>query len=1501
MFHPAVDHWFQQTFAQATPVQDAAWAEIRGGHDVLIAAPTGSGKTLAAFLCAINDLVSHSQGLSAAEGGVPEPFQLAGETAQAGGPASDAPVKLAEGVQVLYISPLKALSNDIEKNLRHPLTGVEDWLAAHKLPASGIRAMVRTGDTPPGEREQMRRHPPHILVTTPESLYLLLTSASGRSMLSGVRDVIVDEIHAVAGSKRGSHLALSLARLDALAERRPRRIGLSATQKPIEEIARFLTGGRPCRIVDTGHQRKRDLQLELPSSPLSPVMANEVWEEIYNRLQQLIESHRTTLIFVNTRRLAERLARHLAERLGEQAITAHHGSLARQHRLDAEQALKNGQLRALVATASLELGIDIGHVDLVCQIGSPGSISGFIQRVGRAGHGVGEIPKGRLFPVTRDDLVESVALLRAVRDGLLDTVRVPPAPLDVLAQQVVAEVSARDWMLDELFAALTAAWPYRDLPRERFDRLIDMLASGYATRRGRRAAYIYHDAINGAVRARPAARLTALQNGGAIPDQFDYEVTLMPQGYRVGTLNEDFAFESIPGDIFQLGNTSYRVLKIEQGRVLVEDAHGQPPTIPFWFGDRPGRSDELSLAVSDLRAGLQLRLQDQPAQAVQQWLEQQGIQPHAAQQVVAYMAAVYEALGCIPTRRQLVLERFFDDTGDMHLVIHAPLGSRIMRAWGLALRKRFCRHFNFELQAAALEDCLILSLGETHSFDNDSIPKFLNSASVRQVLIQALLDAPMFEVRWRWNATIALAVQRIRNGQKLPPQWQRNQAEDLVAVVFPDQLACQENIRGEREVPDHPLVQQTIDDCLNETMDIDGLEQVLRELEAGELQFTCLDLTAPSPLAAEIINARPYAFLDDGDAENRRTRAISQNPRDLEDAALLSIISVPAIEQVQAECWIAPRNPDELHDGLLQLGFLTKQEFTSGCAATGATGNATAWARWFQLLQDEQRASCVRAADGQQWWVATERLAEFLLLPGSRVAHPQPPARWLPPAYTAPDDMAGTTPDMPEAASGQPAAPDDALILAITELVRSRLAGLGPVSLPAMAQHLGIEQGQVHQALLQLQNEGYVVRMAASDTAQSTAQSTDQGTTSAPGPSHERWCERRLLARIHRYSRERRRHAARPVSPAAYMRFLAAWHGLDAPSEDLGQALTLLEGWAAPLAAWEPSLLQARCRDYAAHELDQLFLAGQITWFRPLCGATARRQIVAATPVCIVARPHYRHWQQLAQPGGETAADDLPGAARQVLDLLQAHGAMFSDDMQHRVGMLRTQMEQVLGLLVARGLVTADAFSPLRWLIRPEASRRRRLRSSQRRRGFSADGMLGRWSAVEQVETGSAATTQADLAVICAALLRRYGVVFRAVLERETLAPPWRDVLRYLRRMEDRGEVQGGRFVDGFSGEQFALADAVGLLRRKEAEPDQPELVVISATDPLNLGGIITAGVKTAALTSNRILLCNGVPVARMQGQELEVLDRKTSLSQQQIERRLSTVRKLGQGLESRG
>ncbi|MDX2419050.1 MAG: DEAD/DEAH box helicase [Xanthomonadales bacterium] len=1421
LFHPAVSTWFENTFETPTAVQIAAWPRIANEERVLIAAPTGSGKTLAAFLCAINELVQQTRHGA-----------------------------LEDKVHVLYISPLKALSNDIEKNLQAPLLGIADELLASGEIAHNIRAAVRTGDTPTSERTKMSKRPPHILVTTPESLYLLLTSVSGRNMLAGVSTLIVDEIHALASNKRGSHLALSLARLDALCGSPPARIGLSATQKPIKRIADYLCGGQQCAIVDTGHKRHMDIKLVLPESPLAPVLSNEVWEELYERLVAYIRDHRTTLIFVNTRRLAERIARHLAERLGEDAVTAHHGSLSRTHRLEAEQALKTGQLKALVATASLELGIDIGHVDLVCQMGTPGSISALLQRIGRSGHAVGETPKGRLFPLSRDDLVECVALQKALELGELDAIVIPRAPLDVLAQQLVAEVSARDWQVDDLLQVVCAAWPYHDLTKEQFLAVVRMLADGYSTRRGRRSALLFYDAINGHIRARPAARLTALQNGGAIPDHFDYEVIMLPQGHRIGTLNEDFAFESVPGDIFQLGNTSYRMLKIEQGRVLVEDAHGQPPTIPFWLGDKPGRSDELSLAVSTLRFDIEERLKEQePAKLIEK-LGDEGVSTPAAIQLVEYLHASMQALGCLPTRDKIVMERFFDDSGDMHLVIHAPLGSRLMRAWGLALRKRFCRQFNFELQASALEDSLILSLGETHSFEIADVADYLKPETVRDVLIQALLDAPMFELRWRWNATIALAVQRMRNGKKLPPQWQRNQAEDLVAVVFPDQIACFENIRGSREIPDHPLVNQTIDDCLTDTMDIDGLEDLLTKMAAGDVEIISLDLVGPSPLSREIINARPYAFLDDGEAENRRTRAIGNDPDDLSSAATLSIISVEARTQVRDEAWIQPRNADELHDGLLQLGFLTSDEYSTGNSSCGAGGTASQWGKWFSALGEDFRVCSVSLDRTENrgvahWWLASERLPEWLAI------HPF--------SQFSPDPTA-LLPDSPVYER------DEALVV----LLRSRMSGLGPVSRSQLAMDFDLDEDRLQRALLSLQNEGFAILMQ------------DDATENL-------WCERRLLARIHRYSREQRRRAVKPVSPATYMNFLVRWHAMDDAGADLDQALSSLQGWSAPAAMWEHHLLSARCKDYSPEQLDQRFLSGQLAWFRPSSMPEQTGTIVSATPLAIVPRSNTSQWLPKAPDPG--AISD--STARKILHLLEKHGAMFTPDLEQESGLLRPQLEQALKTLIAAGVITSDAFSPVRWLLRPEAQKLRRSRQAKR---HAPNLPVGRWSITGtgfgSVQTESFSNgAQQRLAVICQSLLRRYGVVFRAVIQRETLLPPWRELLNYLRRMEDRGEVRGGRFVDGFSGEQFALPEALGLLRQPVETNGKPIFTIISACDPLNLGGLIVPGVKTPSITGNRVLLENGLPVARMIGEEFQEFANIGAEASREARRRLLVVR----------
>ncbi len=1409
-FHPAVRAWFSARFAVPTPPQARAWASIKAGRHTLVAAPTGSGKTLAAFLAAIDDLVR--EGIA---GGLPD------ET------------------RVLYVSPLKALSNDIQRNLEEPLAGIEAQLAAAGEPAARIRTLVRTGDTPQAARAAMRRQPPHILVTTPESLYILLTSDSGRRMLASVRTVIVDEIHALVGSKRGSHLALSLERLQALTDAPAVRIGLSATQKPIEAVARFLVGSpgvRPdgsadCAIVDTGYSRERDLALELPPVPLDAVMANDGWTLIYDRLARLIADHRTTLVFVNTRRMAERMARHLSERLGEDQVTAHHGSLSREHRLNAEQRLKHGQLRALVATASLELGIDIGDVDLVCQLGSPRSVAAFLQRVGRSGHSVGGTPKGRLFPLSRDDLVECAALLDAVGRGELDRVHIPAAPLDVLAQQLVAEVAGREWEEDALYDLVRRAWPYRDLPRETFDDVVRMLADGFATRRGRRGAYLHRDAVNRRLRARRGARLAAVTSGGTIPDQADFDVVLEPEGHRVGSVNEDFAIESLAGDIFQLGNIAYRILRVADGKVWVADAKGQPPNIPFWFGEAPARTDELSAAVSRLREGVEARL-DEP-EVAQRWLSEEiGLGETAAAQVTAYLGAARAALGGLPTLKRVIFERFFDEAGDQHLVIHSTFGGRINRAWGLALRKRFCRTFNFELQAAATEDAIVLSLGATHSFPLDEPARYLTPDTVREVLIQALLAAPMFEVRWRWNATVALAIARMRGGKRVAPQLQRMQAEDLVAVVFPDQLACLENIAGDREVPDHPLVNQTVEDCLTDVMDIDGLQRLLGDLAAGRIELLTHDTVEPSPLAQAVLVANPYAFLDDAPAEERRTLAVQSRRWAGYDNDDLGRLDPQAIERVRREAWPEVASADELHDGLMLLGFLTESE-------------ALPWKQPMAALTGDGRATRCDCGSARLW-VAAERLTQL------QAVHPHlqcDPPLAVPPELLRPWDGEG----------------------ALRELIRGRLEGLGPVTAARLVSDLGVTVPPVASALAALEQEGFAMRGRYSGDAVDTE-----------------WCDRRLLARIHRYTVARLRAEIEPVPAADFMAFLLHWQHVSPEGRGEGEAALLavieqLEGFEAPAASWESDLLAARMATFWPHDLDALCQSGRVVWARiappkPSADGRGAAGPVRATPIVLTPRRRLDLWRRLGGASGEGSTSDTAQAVEQALREL---GASFFDDLQHRTGLLRTQLEQALGQLVATGRAHADRFAGLRALVAP-AQRRRRSERLRRQRNLPAGVEdAGRWSVLPPVRApadtarGWRASGLGDeeLETVARVLLRRYGVVFRRVLEREAdHLPPWRELLRVYHRLEARGEVRGGRFVAGFSGEQFALPEAVGSLRRLRQQTHGDEFLVVSAVDPLNLVGIVTPDERVPSLAANRVLYRGGVAVATLVHGEVRYL-----------------------------
>jgi len=1412
LFHPAVQHWFRHQLGEPTAVQAQSWPSIRHGRPTLISAPTGSGKTLAAFLCAIDDLLQ--RGISG---------------------------QLQDRAYILYISPLKALSNDVQKNLSIPINGIRDRLLESGIADVNLRAWVRSGDSTPGERSRMIKQPPHIIVTTPESLSILLGSASGRQLLQSIETVIVDEVHALAGNKRGAHLSLSLQRLERICATAPRRIGLSATQKPLSEVARFLMADQVenCVIVDSGHRRAWDLSLQLPLSPLQTVMANEVWEEIYQRLSELISTHRTTLIFVNTRRMAERVAHRLGERLGETAVTAHHGSLSREHRLLAEQRLKHGQLKALVATASLELGIDIGDIDLVCQLGSPRGINSFLQRVGRAGHQVNGVSKGRLFPLSRDDLVECSALLMAINTGQLDHLSLCPPALDVMAQHIVAEAAANECSVDDLFESFRHAYSYRQVEKDEFVDVVQMLADGYTTKRGRRASYLHYDRVNGVIRARRGAGLTAIMNMGAIPDQFDYDVILLPESLYIGNLHEEFAFESLPGDIFLLGNTSYQIVKVQQGKVYVHDAHGAPPTLPFWLGEAPGRSSELSQAISQLRQQVQQQLQqgyaqhldDLPIEQVAAHFAQENagtlpIDNIAATQLYEFLALASACFRHLPDRQHIVMERFFDENGDMHLVIHSVYGSRINRAWGLALRKRFCRKFNFELQAAADDDHIILSLGPTHSFPLDEVQHYLKASNVREVLIQALLDAPVFATRWRWVCNIALAVPRMRNGKRVPAQFQRNDAEDLVALVFPDQLACLENISGNREIPDHPLIQQTLQDCLQENMDIEGLELLLREIEVGQVKVDCYDLSAPSPLAESIINANPFAFLDGAPAEERRTLAINSSPvNKIGDAAQLAHIQARVIEQVCGDNWPLIRNADELHDALSWLGYLCQQELQDH---NGLLQNA------LQQLLQQQRACSIEVGE-QRLWLARERLVEFIVLYGEIQ---QPP---LAPLASKPDAVIPDT------------------VTALAQILHSRMEAIGPVSVTRICREMQLDSPLVEQALLQLENSGLIFRGRF-------------GNPVDDASDGEQWCERRLLARIQQQNRQYQRSQVKPVAPAQFMRFLFHWHGVDDKGinvDALYQVLQQLEGLSLSANGWENHVLPLRLSAYTTTLLDELCATGRISWLRlQNSDASSRKQAIASTPIALIPRQHLTLWQR----HNHCDEKQLSSAAYKILQLLRGQGALFFSDLVSRSGLLRSQVETALGLLVAQGWISADHFSGLRALVAPNRKKPKLGSSQAHPRNIEN---AGRWWILPHIAAPQdnfvKDTNVADNAIedsddnirhICQCLLKRYGVVFRKLLEKESQLPPWRLLLYQFRRMEDRGEILGGRFVESFSGEQFALRDAVHALRRAEPQQDLPALYFVSACDPLNLSGIVTGEEKIPSQASTQIAYHNGAAVA---------------------------------------
>jgi ATP-dependent Lhr-like helicase len=1330
VFDPIVQEWFRGRFGRATEPQIQGWPEIAAGRDTLISAPTGSGKTLAAFLFCVDRLVREARA-----------HRLKDET------------------QVVYVSPLKALSNDVQKNLEVPLAELAELAKRQGIALDPIRTAVRTGDTPMAERQQMVKKPPHILVTTPESLYILLTAERSRAMLRTTTTVIVDEIHAMADDKRGSHLALSLARLDALTEKRAQRIGLSATIKPLEEVARFL--GPNTSVVDIGHRRDMDLAVEIPRDELAAIASTEMWADIHDRIAELILAHRTTLVFVNTRRQSERVSQALGERLGADAVLPHHGSLSRRMRFEAESRLKKGELRAVVATASLELGIDIGTVDLVCQIGSPRSIAVALQRMGRSGHWVGARPKGRLFPSTRDELIECAALLSAIRKGDLERIEIPQNSLDILAQQIVATAASETWAEDDLFALVRSAYPYRTLPRQDFDAIVEMLSEGIATSRGRAGALLHRDQVNGRVKGRRGARLAAITSGGAIPENANYTVIAEPDGKAVGTLDEDFAMESLVGDVFLLGTQSWRIRRVEPGRVRVEDAHGAAPSIPFWLGEGPGRSPELSAEVSSIREEI---LAD-PAPAPAFLMERCGVPEAGALQAAAYVRAGAAELGALPSVKTVIAERFFDEAGGMQFVLHAPFGSRITKAWGLALRKRFCRTFNFELQAAATDNGLVLSLSDQHAFPLELVFAFLKPETVENTLRDALLPAPMFGARWRWNATRALAILRSRNGARVPAAIQRMRSDDLLAAVFPDQVACAENLAGPIQIPDHPLVRETIENCLREAMDVDGLKQVLADIESGRIRTVAIDTVQASQFSHEILSANPYAYLDDAPIEERRTRAVQlRKTLGTDVTGGEGILDPGIIDQVSAESWPDPRDADELHDALLTLIGLPP---------------VPDWQGLYDELAAMGRVRTIWRA-GQPFWVPTERL---------------------------------------------PIANDPfAVVSGWMELS-------GPVTPMGLSEKLAFPGDEVEQALLRLETQGQVLRGHFRQT-----------------EGEIEWCNRRILARIHRATLGHLRREIEPVTAAAFERFLQRWqhvwpssqlHGADGTLQIVRQ----LQGYEIPASAWEPEVLARRIARYEPEFLDELCLSGEVMWARlsphPAWAESRRVRPTRIAPVSLFLRED-AEW--LMDGPGPADLASLSHPARETLAALERNGASFFLDLVRLTHRLPSEVEDGLWELLAGGLVTADGFDNLRALIDPKR-RRGEGRGGQRRPRHAA----GRWAIVRH--TAAPIPSEKRVEHFARQLLSRWGVLIRDLLARETLAPPWRELLPVLRRMEARGELRGGRFISGVTGEQYARPEALDLLRVVRREGSDDAGITVSNADPLNLSGIILPGPRVSRLS----------------------------------------------------
>ncbi len=1482
-FHPAVRAWFAERFGEPSPAQLAGWPVIAAcdeppGHDVLLCAPTGSGKTLAAFMWAIDRLFRD------AERGA-----------------------LSDHVSVLYVSPLKALANDIRINLEEPLAGIRESalrLAGGRSAHGAIcevRAGLRTGDTPAHERSAMLRRPPHILVTTPESLFILLTSPRFRRSLGAVRYVIVDELHALAPNKRGAHLMLTLERLERMVRlggaARPARIGLSATLNPIERLAQFLAGvevdrggarrPRPVKVVRADERARRmDLAVIAPGPELGPLATHQHWEAMYDAVAALVRAHRTTLVFTLSRRWAERIALNLQKRVGEDAVMAHHGSLARAERLAAEQRLKRGELRAIVATASLELGIDVGAVELVCQIDSPKTISAAIQRIGRSGHRLDATPKGRLFALTLDDLIECAAAVRAIRGGRLDEVEIPTGCLDVAAQQIVAIAAEEDEISEsDLLAVLCGAYNFAGLDRAALRRLLEQLAAELPARVQGAAPKIFYDRAGARVRPRRGARLAAITSGGTIPESGNLDVVIASEGRRIGDVEEDFAQESSRGDIFALGSMPWRILGISRNRLMVEAAPGMAPSLPFWQTEAAGRSPALSAEISALRSEIAERIARGGDDGAAAWLaEECALEPGAARQAVDYVRRGAAALGAIPGPRTLVVERFFDGLGGTQVVIHSPLGMRFNRGLGLALRKRLCQSFDFEIQASAIDDAVLLALNARHSFPLEALLAMLSARSVRRVLEQALLAAPMFEVRLRHVATRALAVMRAMRGRKVPAWIQRLRAQEVAAAIFPQRDACFENRPPEIELPDHFIPDETMRECLTESTDAARLEELFAGIERGAVQVVTVDAVAPSVFAHRVLLAWDYSFLDDGERANRRSRTVTLNRAMAEDVLrtedLSEMLAADAIESVAAEASgralaRRARDRDELYQVIHAHGALRPQALAERVA-----GDAGAMLAELEL---EDRVVRVRVAPG-----APEEVVVSEDAPLFAAAYPH--ALFEPPSAA----QRGEGAVEPEEAA--------------RELVRRALATSGPVEVAELGARLSMPAVALERHLPALEAKGLVFRGHFIPRRPSLDASAAERRAGAAARI-EQWCDRYNLEKIHRLTLNRLRSEIEPCADHEYAAFRLRWQhvggaGISADQSGVSAVLDQLSGVALSPELWERAILPTRVPGYRPEWLDLLCLGGELVW-----AAMPGGEALDEAP----ARITFLRRRRAAGVRGEAQARELAAQIadhdeRTVFLALAAGGAQYLDELAERAGLAERVALAALWRLAAAGRVSNDSFAPLRLLwAAPEALRaiapgtgdRRAARHDAALRARLRSSVAGRWSALggsagvagaTDVSTASRTASDGHREEAPAAagsgggrdlareraltLLERNGIVAREMLALESTPASWHESSFALRRLEYAGAIRRGYFVRSLSGEQYALPAALEMLAAaRNLNPARERPVALSAADPANPYGAMLPGCGVARDAANFVVLRAGRVVMGLAGRALIAAD----------------------------